>query len=319
MHGCGYLSSREARGDQNKITGHPIAKHIDLTKDLLRTDQCAGGGVGSSEQAGTWNGALCQKNQKTAWICGDSIRQQTLSPRPDAAQNCSAQLQNVPVCSSPACIWLVFPSPPKPTQSLYLFPAWSSWPSPWPCTPPCIQSTINAPLPGPGPMTLILLSLEASFSCPSQSNNLFLFHRVLWLEPHLARQGLAWLCLLGCAFQKFWVWNTGCLWILEHRDMYHGSDILSSLISPKGRTLNIYIHVQTQTWSLSLAFRVIPHLILTGNVNMFWKKKSQDLAEEFSLQCFQGRTKACTFWRNNSRVEWAYWSELPITCTLGIQ
>lgn len=56
-------------------------------------------------------------------------------------------------------------------------------------------------------MTLILLSLEASFSCPSQPNDLLQFHWVLRLEPHLTGQGLAWLCLLGCAFPNPWARN----------------------------------------------------------------------------------------------------------------
>lgn len=66
---------------------------------------------------------------------------------------------------------------------------------------PSLRSWYNgAPLPGPGPMTLILLPSEVSFSCPSLANNLLLFHRTPWAGTTPPRQGLTWLWKLNSGF-----------------------------------------------------------------------------------------------------------------------
>lgn len=149
------------------------------------------------------------------------------------AHNRPAWTQNISVPSFPTSLWLIFPSPPKPTQH-FPFPHPPSQPDPaLDLAPlPAFKVQLRCPSRGPGPVTPILLPLEASVSCPSQPNDLLQFHRVLWLEPHLAGQGLAWLWLLGCAFPNPWVRNAGCF------------KTASSTISPNSRTLGIYVNVQ---------------------------------------------------------------------------
>lgn len=106
-----------------------------------------------------------------------------------------------PECAQP-CFAGLSATQPRPCTDLVGFPffsqvcrAFSSSPA-LPLHPeqsltprPSLRSEYNgAPLPGPGPMTLILLPSEVSFSCPSLANNLLLFHRAPWAGTPPPRQ-----------------------------------------------------------------------------------------------------------------------------------
>lgn len=108
--------------------------------------------------------------------------------RPPGSSVCTAACTGSPaqpcVCPRsgfPASVSLTFPSPPKLSPEHFPLPR-PCLATParfWPCTPPCIQSTTGHTPPGPWPNDPhSSLPLEASFSCPSLSNNLCLFHWV---------------------------------------------------------------------------------------------------------------------------------------------